>query len=86
MGKPAPSLNKIILHDAARLIIIIIAGGLVDFLFKAFYIPIIGPPLWFSLTFENILFGVTLFLLVAATFDLLLSIVFYFQRRIRRRA
>ena len=79
----APGLDAIALHDTKLLGKILLGALIVDLLFVGVYVPLIGPPLWFSWTVENVLYAIALVLLLAAGLSLLFSLYFYFRNRIR---
>jgi hypothetical protein len=82
---PKPlNLEGIALHDAKLFSLIFLGASAIHVLFRVFYIPIVDPPLWFSSTVDVILFSVTFVLLLAAVFDLLISVFFHFRNRLRK--
>jgi len=82
-SRKPPDLGGIALHDAKLLFKIFLAATAVHMLFRALYIPIANPPLWISSIEDVILSVVPLLLLIAAVFDILVSIWFHFRNRFR---
>ena len=80
-----PNLDSVALHDAKLLCKIILGALLVDWLFLGLDVPIVGPPHWFVLAFETILFAITLVFGAAAAVNGFFSIYFHFRDRVRTR-
>jgi len=86
---PRPPIPKpldpggIALHEAKSSFKNFLGASVVHFVFRAVYIPIANPPLWISTIEDFILSIVPLLLLLAAAFNILVSIWFYFENRFR---